>query len=209
MSQKDKKTEPENTEMRESARLDDFRPIAVEDLKAGIIHGAKMLNYSKTGMYFESDSTLQPGAKIYLGTVNSSQVSIADEFKCRLAEIVWRNKLKKSFYNYGYGVQFISADTPHDKEQKNKIQEIDSRKHTRKAYVQPVLFAANDQIMKGTTKNLSLSGIFLQTKNDFEVGQKIILSLPTKSKKRLKLRAEVIWFNEEGCGVKFIKKITE
>ena len=116
MSQKDKKTEPENTEMRESARLDDFRPIAVEDLKAGTIHGAKMLNYSKTGMYFETDSILQPGAKIYLGTVYSSQVSMADEFECRLAEIVWRNKLKKSFYNYGYGVQFIYADTTHAKQ---------------------------------------------------------------------------------------------
>ncbi len=207
MSQKDKKTEPENTEMRESARLDEFRPIAVEDLKAGSLHGAKMLNYSKTGMYFESDSILQPGAKIYLGTVNSLQVSMADEFECRLAEIVWRNKLEKSFYNYGYGVQFISADTSHDKKQKNKIEKIDSRKHTRKSYVQPVLFAVNDQVMKGTTKNLSLSGIFLQIENDFQVGQKIILSLPTKSNKILKLRAEVIWFNDEGCGVKFTKKI--
>ena len=91
----------------------------------------------------------------------------------------------------------------------SKIEEIDSRKHTRKSYVQPVLFAANDQIVKGTTKNLSLSGIFLQTKNDFEVGQKIIMSLTTKSKKRLKLCAEVIWFNDEGCGVKFIKKINK
>ena len=207
MSQKDKKTEPQNTEMRESARLDKFLPIAVEDLKTGTTHGAKMRNYSKTGMYFESDSILQLGAKIYVGPVDSSQISMADGFECRPAEIVWRNKLKKSFYNYGYGVQFISADTSRDKKQKNKIEKIDSRKHTRKSYVRSVLFAANEQIMKGSAKNLSLSGLFLQTKKDLEVGQKITLSLPTKSKKIIKLRAEVIWFNDEGCGIKFTKKI--
>lgn len=207
MSQKEKKTDCENTEKRESARLDDFRPISVEDLKAGVIHRAKMLNYSKTGMYFESDSILQPGARIYLGIGNSSDAAYANEFECRLAEIVWRNKLKKSFYKYGYGVQFISADEPQQKDQPNNKEKIDSRKHPRKPYVQPVLFAANDQIFKAASENISPSGIFLKTESEIEVGQKIILSLPTRSNKRLKIRAEVIWTNHEGYGVKFMKKI--
>jgi hypothetical protein len=120
---------------------------------------------------------------------------------------VWRNELKKSFYKYGYGVQFISTDNPQEIEGKDRKEVIDTRKHPRKAYFQPVLFAANDQILKGTTKNLSLSGIFLQSKSELEVGQKIILSLPTRSKKRLKISSEVIWSNHEGYGVKFIKKI--
>ena len=207
MTQKDKKTDPENTEKRESVRLEEYQPISVENLKDGILHKAIMRNQSKTGLYFECDSLLQPGAGIYLATQVSSGASSANEFECNLAEIVWRNKLKKSFYNYGYGVQFISADKLQEKERKNKKEVIDTRKHPRKPYVQPVLFAANDQILKGTTKNLSLSGIFLQSKSELEIGQKIILSLPTRSKKRLKFSAEIIWSNDEGYGVKFVKKI--
>ena len=207
MLERNKRTVSDNTEKRDSARLDEFRPIAVEDLKAGIIHRAKMLNYSKTGLYFESDSILQPGARIYLGTANTSEVSMADEFECKLAEIVWRNELKKSFYNYGYGVQFISTDKPQEKELKNKKEDIELRKHTRKSYVQPVLFAANDQILKGASENISPSGIFLKTESKLDVGQKIILSLPTRSKKSLKVGAEVIWLNDAGCGLKFTKKI--
>ena len=207
MTQKDKKTDPENTEKRESVRLEEYQPISVENLKDGILHKAIMRNQSKTGLYFEYDSLLQPGARIYLATQVSSGASSANEFECNLAEIIWRNKLKKSFYTYGYGVQFISADKLQEKEGKNKKEVVDSRKHPRKPYVQPVLFAADDRILKGTTKNLSLSGIFLQSKNEFEVGQKIILSLPTRSKKRLKFSAEIIWTNDEGYGVKFVKKI--
>lgn len=40
----------ENPEKRQGARLDDYRHISVKDLKAGFIHKATMLNYSKTGM---------------------------------------------------------------------------------------------------------------------------------------------------------------
>jgi Tfp pilus assembly protein PilZ len=207
MSQKKRRTVSENTEKRDSARLDEFRPITVENLKDGILHKAKMLNNSKTGMYFESDSLLQPGARIYLATESLEGASFANEFECNLAEIVWRNKLKKSFYNYGYGVQFISTENSQGKDRQNKKEVVDTRRHLRKLYDQPVLFAANDRILKGTSKNLSLSGIFLQAKGDLEIGKKIILSLPTKSKKRLKMSAEVIWSNDDGYGVKFIKKL--
>jgi hypothetical protein len=207
MTQKDKKTDSENTEKRESVRLEEYQPISVENLKNGILHKAIMRNQSKTGLYFESDSLLEPGARIYLATETSSSASFTNEFECELAEIVWRNKLKKSFYNYGYGVKFVSTLKPPENVAENKKEVIDTRKHARKPHVQSVLFAANDQILKGTTKNLSLSGIFLRSKSELEVGQKIILSLPTRSKKRLKFSAEIIWSNDEGYGVKFLKKI--
>jgi Tfp pilus assembly protein PilZ len=204
---KRKKNDSENIEKRERVRLEEFRPISVEELKAGILHRAIMLNQSKTGIYFESDSLLQPGARIYLATEMSSGVSFDSEFECQLAEIVWRNKLKRSFYNYGYGVQFVLTHQSHKKECENKEEVIDSRKHPRKPFARPVLYAASDQIVKGTSENISPSGIFIKTESKLEVGQKIILSLPTRSKKRLKIGAEVIWSNHEGCGVKFLKKI--
>lgn len=207
MAQMEKNEIAENHEKRENVRLDDYRPISVKDLKAGILHKATMLNSSKNGMYFETDSILQPGARIYLGVESSCDVSFVDEFECRLAEIVWRKKLKKSFYNYGYGVKFISAD--HKKEQKCEDQKkpIDSRKNPRKPFSASVLCAANNQIIKGKSQNISRSGIFLKTEDKISAGQTIILSLPSKTKKRIKIRGEVVWSDREGCGVKFLKKM--
>ena len=206
MAQIEKNATAENHEKRENVRLDEYRHISVKDLKAGIFHKATMLNYSKNGMYFETDSILQPGAEIYLGIENPSQASFVDEFECKLAEIKWRKKLKKSFYNFGYGIKFISADNTKEQKCGNQREEIESRKHPRKPYSKSVLYVANNQILEGMSQNISLSGIFLKTKDKLRVGQTIILSLPSKTKKGLKIRGEVVWSNQEGCGVKFLKK---
>lgn len=206
MAQIEKKVIAENHEKRENVRLDEYRPISVKDLKAGIFHKAMMLNFSKNGMYFETDSILEPRAEIYLGIEDSSHASFVDEFECKLARIIWRKKLKKSFYNYGYGVKFISADNAKEQKCGNQRKGIDSRKHSRKPYSKSVLYAADNQILDGTSQNISPSGIFLKTKDKLRVGQTMILSLPSKTKKGLKIRGKVVWSNHDGCGVKFLKK---
>jgi Tfp pilus assembly protein PilZ len=209
MAQIEKTVTAESYENRENARLDEYRPISVKDLKAGIFHKATMLNYSKNGMYFETDSILALGAEIYLGIENSLHASFVDEFECKLARIIWRKKLKKSFYNYGYGVKFISADNTDEHKCGNQNTGIDTRKHSRKQYTKSVLYVADNQISEGRSQNISPSGIFLKTKDKLKVGQIMILSLPTKTKKGLKIRGEVVWSNNEGCGVKFLKKMRE
>ena len=198
----------ENQEKRDNVRLDEYRPISVKDLKAGIFHKVTMLNHSKNGMYFETDSILEPGAEIYLGIENASQVSFANEYEGKRAEIIWRKKLKKSFFNYGYGVKFISAENPKEQKSEHQREKIDSRKHLRKSYSKSVIFAVDNRILEGTAENISLSGIFIKTKDKFRVGQTIILSLPSKTKKRLKIKGEVAWSNDEGFGVKFLKNLT-
>ena len=206
MAQTKKEVIAENYEKRENVRLDEYRPISVKDLKAGIFHKATMLNYSKNGTYFETDSILEPGVEIYLGIEDSSHASFVDEFECKLARIIWRKKLKKSFYNYGYGVRFISVDNTNEQECGNQKKGIDTRRHSRKQYTKSVLYAADNQISEGRSKNISPSGIFLKTKDKLKAGQKIILSLPSKTKKGLKIRGEVVWSDHEGFGIKFLKK---
>lgn len=207
MPQIEKRVFDENSEKRENVRLDEYRPISVNDLKTGICHKATMLNYSKNGMYFETDSFLAPGAEIYLGIEDSSNISFVDKFKCKLARIIWRKKLKKSFHNYGYGVKFISDDNTNVQKCGNQKKGIDTRKHSRKQYAKSVLYAVDNQISEGTSQNISPSGIFLKTKDKLKVGQKLILSLPSKTKKGLKVRGEVVWSNHEGIGIKFLKKL--
>jgi Tfp pilus assembly protein PilZ len=207
MAQIEKKVIAENHEKREKARFDEYRPISVKDLNADIFFNATMLNYSKNGMYFETDSILEPGAEIYLGIEDSSYESFVDEFECKLARIIWRKELKKSFYNYGYGVKFISADNANEQKYGNQQKDINTRKHLRKQYIKSVHYAADNQISEGRSQNISPSGIFVKTKDKLKVGQIIILSLPSETKKGLKIRGEVVWSNHDGCGVKFLKKM--
>lgn len=208
MAHNEKNQETENQEKRNNVRLDERRAISVKDLKAGIVHTVTMLNYSKNGMYFETDSKLEPGVEIFLGIEDSSNESSMEEYECRRAEIVWKKKLKKSFFNYGYGVKFISADGPKEQKHENQSTKSESRRYPRKPYSKSVIYAGNNQISEGTSQNISPSGIFIKTKDKFEVGQTIALSLPTKTNKRLKIRGKVVWSNDEGFGVKFIKNLT-
>jgi Tfp pilus assembly protein PilZ len=206
MARNEKQSMAPDPENRKNARSDEFRPISVKDLKAGISHKATMLNSSKDGLYFETDSLLQEGTQIYLGIENSSNALFADEFECKLAEIIWRKKLKRSFYAYGYGIKFMAAAKPKEKKGENQREGIEERKYPRKPSSKSLHYAANRQILKGTSKNISFSGILIKTENKLSVGQTIILSLPSKKKNSLQLRGEVVWSSPEGFGVKFVRK---
>ena len=209
MARNEKQRATQNLENRKNARLDEFRPISVKDMKAGISHKATMLNYSKDGLYFETDSLLQPASRVYLGFENSPGALFADEFECKLAEIIWRKKLKRSFYAYGYGIKFIADDNPKEQKAENQREGIEERKYPRKPSAKSVHYAANNQILKGRSQNISFSGILIKTKNKLSVGQAVILSLPSSAKKRLQIRGEVVWSNYEGFGVKFVRKKEE
>lgn len=209
MARNEKQPMTPNLENRKNARSDEFRPISVKDLKAGITHRATMLNSSKDGLYFETDSLLQQGTRIYLGIENSSGALFADEFECKLAEIIWRKKLKRSFYAYGYGIKFMTAAKTNEKKCENQREGIEERKYPRKTSSKSVHYAANNQILKGKSQNISFSGILIKTKDKLDVGQTVILSLPSKTQNSLQIRGEVIWSDHEGCGVKFVRKKEE
>jgi Tfp pilus assembly protein PilZ len=205
MARNEKQTTAPDLENRKNARSDEFRPISVKDLKAGISHKATMLNSSKDGLYFETDSLLQEGSRIYLGIENSANALFADEFECRLAEIIWRKKLKRSFYAYGYGIKFMAAAVTKEKKGQNQREGIEERKYPRKASSRSVHYAANRKILKGTYKNISFSGILIKTENKLSVGQTIILSLPSKTKNSLQIKGEVVWAGADEFGVKFLR----
>ena len=57
------------------------------------------------------------------------------------------------------------------------------------------------------TKNVSASGVYLEAKENFEVGQIITLALPFKNEKKLKIKGEVVWSNGRGFGIRFLDKV--
>jgi Tfp pilus assembly protein PilZ len=184
-------------------------PITVEDLKAGKAYRARMVNYSRNGLYFETDWHLKSGAEIHIVVENSPKVPSSFDLKERYrAEIMWQTKLEDSLCNYGYGVKYISDSDIENlqrgglKDTKNNNEEL--RRHPRRSYPKTVFFTSQNQYYEGLTHNISKGGIFIETKNKFSVGQIIKLVIPgTKIDKNVMLKGEIIHVNQRGVGVKF------
>lgn len=210
----------ENLENRDTARMDHVSSLQVQDLASGKIHRARMFNFSKEGVYFESDSDLNPGTQIYIGIQNSPYASLPDVLEYHRAQIMWRKKLKRSYFRFGYGIKLASlvnkqdlkpadkrdlkpANKP-DLKSNDSIQTKDIRKHTRRPYDRFTLFTTQSGIFEGSIKNISSSGVFLMAKSPLEVGQILTLVLPFKNGKDVKVKGQIVWTNDEGFGIKFL-----
>ena len=210
----------ENLENRDTARMDHVSSVQVQDLASGKIHRARMFNYSKEGVYFESDSVLNPGTQIYIGIQNSPYASLPDVLEYHQAQIMWRKKLKRSYFRFGYGIKLASlanqqdlkpaekrnlkpANKP-DLKSNDRKPAKDIRKHTRRPYDRFTLFTTQSGIFEGSIKNISASGVFLMAKSTLEVGQILTLVLPFKNGKDVKVKGQIVWTNDEGFGIKFL-----
>jgi Tfp pilus assembly protein PilZ len=196
-------------EKRAAARKAYKAPITVEDLKTSTIYRARMVNYCKTGLHFETDWLLEPGKKIYIEMENLPEVSSSSDLKDRYrAEIIWHTKLENSLCKHGYGVKFISGSGKENLQsvglKDTKTNSEDLRKHPRRSYHKTVLFISQNQAYQGLANNISNGGIFIETKDKFSVGQIIRLVIPgTKIDKGVMLKGEVIHVKPKGVGVKF------
>ena len=193
-----------NPENRNNARIKYRAPVMIENLRAGIMYRARMLNYSKHGLYFETDDWLQLGEEVFIGIEYSPYSDSHDTYECLRAKIMWRKKLPTSHFKYGYGVQYsIDYDKQKSRDSSLKIVE-DQRKHARKRYVQDLLFSAQNKILKGLAKNISPSGVFIETHHRLDEGRVITLVVPLKRGRTAKIKGEIIWSSPDGFGVKFI-----
>ena len=193
----------ENPENRDNARIKHKSPVTIENLKAGIIYQARMLDYSKHGLYFETDSLLLLGDEVFIGIEYSPYSDSHDTYECLRAKIMWRRELPTSYLKYGYGVKF-SIDYYKQRSQSNlKIVE-NQRKHQRKPYSKSIVYATKNHLIKGLTKDISPAGVFIETDDALHAGQTITLAVPLKKAKTAKIKGQVVWSTRDGFGVKFL-----
>jgi Tfp pilus assembly protein PilZ len=199
----------DNPENRNNARIKYKSPVTIENLKAGIIYQARMLNFSKYGLYFEADSLLGLGDEVFIGIEYSPYADSQDTYECVRAKIMWRRELPTSFFKYGYGVKY-SIDYDKQKLRNGSLKIVeDQRKHVRKRYSKHIIFSTQNKILSGITKDISPSGVFIETQDRLQVGQTVTLVVPLKNDRKAKIQSEIIWAGPDGFGVKFlhIKKI--
>jgi len=94
-----------DSEQRDAMRVNHTASILLDNIPAGAHYEAKMVNYSRGGMYFESDYAPLPGTEIYIGIENSPYDSSPDLYR---AQVRWRRKLltADSKYTFGVGVKY-------------------------------------------------------------------------------------------------------
>ena len=195
----------ENPENRDNARIKYKSPVTIENLKAGVIYQARMLDYSKYGLYFETDSLLSQREDVFIGIEYSPYADSHNTYECLRAKIMWRRELPTSYFKFGYGVKF-SIDYDKQRSQSGNLKIVeDQRKHQRKPYSKPIVYATKNQLIKGLTKDISSAGVFIETNNTLHAGQTIILAIPLKKAKTAKIKGQVVWSNRDGFGVRFLR----
>lgn len=196
----------QNPEKRKSVRFNDNIPICLKDLNADMIFKAKVLNYNEKGLYFETDSFLNPGTEIYIGMQSLWSLPSSESYEYSRARIIRRKKLAASFFNYGYAAKFLVPSKKPNIEKSSLKAGKELRKYQRKAYSKRTLFVIQESLFEGMTRNISLNGVYIETVENFEVGQLITLALPFKNGKKFKIKGEVVWADGKGFGIRFLGK---
>lgn len=189
-----------NPEKRVSARIEHRTPVTLEPFEAGVLHAARMHNYSKKGLYFESDFYLIPGAEIYIGIADSPFASEPGVYECYRSVIKWRKYLDHSFYDYAYGVEIQKRIARSGKPGSRR----DSRRQLRRPCSIPTLIRNQQREIPGIIQNVNPGGVFVQCSEKPSKGQKVSLTIPLKTKKKLvSRRGEIVWCDENGIGIRF------
>jgi len=159
----------EEIENRKKPRFTHISALQVKDLRSGQMYEARMFNCSDGGICFESNVSFQKGNEIYISIQNSPYSRSSGVSKYYIGEVRWRKVLKRSFFNYGYGIQLFS-DSNNQNSESNPAKTIrDLIKNPRKPFFRTIQFGNHKGVFKGTTKDISASGVFILTEEKLEV----------------------------------------
>ena len=98
-----------NTEFKDRKRFTYKAEIYHDSLSPDVFYAATMHNFSRGGLYFESDQSLDIGDYINLRIKHPPHSSGKDNLYELGVEITWRKSLRYSSFRYGYGAKFIKS----------------------------------------------------------------------------------------------------
>lgn len=196
----------ENLEKRNSVRIDHISLLKIKNLKSGEIYKARMFNYSKNGLYFETDSILHSGDQIRVEIQDSPFASVSGVLEYYRAEIMWVKELKDSYFKYGYGIQFDDTCEKQNPKINDLEKRIDAKKNQKKLLQNAIKITDQNRTYHGLIKDISPSGVFFEAENSFEEGQILTFTISLKNGKETALKGQIVWTDEDGAGVIFLNE---
>lgn len=190
----------DNFDDRGAKRISLTTPLQVTDLTSGDIFEAKMLDYSENGISFASDGLFEKGTPLFFGILYPPDYVTSRILEYYKGTVMWRKDSKQSPLSYEYGIQMVSESSKQDAKTTKE-----SRNHPRRPFSRPLRFGIEKDTYNGSTKNISASGVFIATNEKLKVGQLLQLNLPLKKGEMVGTVGQIVWINDEGFGLKFIK----
>ena len=85
-----------------------------------------------------------------------------------------------------------------------------TRRHKRRDTSLTVYYATHDRAYRDTIQNISPTGVFIETREPFNVGQEILLNFtPARNAEPIKVRGKVVRITDDGIGVKFVRPVAK
>jgi hypothetical protein len=98
-----------NTERRLNARLPHSSRLKVKDVAKGSFQRGMTINYSKDGLFFETDTFFEPGTEVFIAIEDTPFDKPADGQDFYLAVIRHCRELDDSHFRYGCGAKLASS----------------------------------------------------------------------------------------------------
>ena len=207
-----------NSERRTHRRFIYEANISHDLLAHNNIYKGKLHNFSKAGLYFESNQSIFPGEEVFI-IFKDQPDAISREIMSQLpfgVEILWQIDLPGNFFRFGYGAHYIDKNdslvksikindlTQNKSQKKNSAIEKDPREYPRRQYHKSIRLNYKNRNYRGEFKNISKGGVFIKTDIKFAVGKPIKLAIPgSKIRSNISLKGLIVRISTEGFGVKF------
>ena len=202
---------------RKNGRIYHSATAVIESLDSMLSDSAMVVNYSNSGLYFESDTLITPGAITYLGIFDSPYNQSSATYECHRVKIMWCKDLYRSDYKFGYGARHLDPIGAYTGVVSEKLYDLpqylkliladkkDGRKYPRKPVCRKVLFTSGNQFYEGTITDVSKGGFFIATSANFVTGKTVNLVVPgTKFDGGVMIKAEIVRTTAAGIGVKLL-----
>jgi len=207
-------------ERRQSARFAAEAEIELESLENGRVPFARLVNYGRRGLHFESDLRLDPGTRLFVGIPASPYSEDGQTHECFHVQVLWRRETGRSDRSFGYGVEFVgtrelqarqhlryysqSAPKPPPPAEFDR----EKRKYARREYDKAVLIGVENRFYHGLSGNISRGGIYIETQDGFNIGQEINIAIPgSRLAKEMLIKGRIVHSRPSGIGVKFVSLV--
>ncbi len=207
-----------HTEARNNIRFAHKTNVLIEDTPTRTYHDGKTGDYSRTGVYFESNLAAKPGDSILIAFENSPFNPCRRLYH---AEIKWRKKIvySSSDFTHGVGAAF------------NKPAEMRPKRSGRPASAgvkwmgkssnrwknggsgpgepaaRSIHYTFNGQLYKGRVKKVGERGVSIRRKGGLAIGAPVTLIIPREDRTKIyQVKSRVVRSEPNGFAVDFIEK---
>ncbi|MDP4726315.1 MAG: PilZ domain-containing protein [Desulfobacterales bacterium] len=88
------------------------------------------------------------------------------------------------------------------------LRPIEQRRHPRRSFGRATLYASRNRFIKGTVKDISKGGMFIEAVDEIAVGEQLNLALPAVQRHRdLTVRGEIVRVDPNGLAIRFERLI--